>query len=145
MIKPNEYDAVLGGNNPSPKEGSVVMGVTGRYIDPDHKQFCSDMILASIPVSHYNGRFCWRGPAVRVSDIQDVLSYTKIKCMWDESGRDYVVYPKTYSRDAVLEVQQQLGNDTQFAIPAPISYGSSSYKRLFDAFVEMLQLELGLG
>ena len=33
------------------------MGVTGRYIDPDHKQFCSDMIRASIPVSHYNDLF----------------------------------------------------------------------------------------
>lgn len=65
--------------------------------------------------------------------------------MWDESGRGYVVYPKTYSQDVILEVRQQLEEDTHvFVIPAPIGYGSSSYKRLFDAFVEMLQLKLGL-
>ncbi|MEG3877907.1 hypothetical protein QT972_11045 [Microcoleus sp. herbarium7] len=144
MIKPTKYDAVLGGNNPGPKEGSVVMGVTNRYTNPEHKQFCLDMIRASIPVKHYNGRFFWSGPAASVSDIQDVLSYTKVKCVWDESGRDYVVYPKAYSQAAVLEVQQQLGSDTQFAMPAPMSYGSSSYKRLFDAFAEMLQFELEL-
>lgn len=43
---------------------------------------------------YYEGRFNWTGPAVVVSDIQEVLSHTKVKCQWDNMGKNFVVYPK---------------------------------------------------
>jgi len=65
-----------------------------KYSKKDCIEFVQDMERAGMKVDHYRGRFMWEGPAVRVEDIQDVLSNTKIKCQWDQMGMGYIVYPK---------------------------------------------------
>lgn len=59
-------------------------------------RFMRDMKKAGLlsQMRYYQGRFYWTGPAVTVSDIQEVLSQTKVKCQWDNMGLDYIVYPK---------------------------------------------------
>ncbi len=57
------------------------------------KQFVEDMLGRGLEPYHYNGRFYYKGPAVNVSNIQDALSFTKVKCQWDNMGLDFVVYP----------------------------------------------------
>jgi hypothetical protein len=52
MAQPNQYDAVLGGRSPGPRQGSAVMGTTNRYFHLEHRQFCLDMAAAQLPVSH---------------------------------------------------------------------------------------------
>ncbi|MEG3838822.1 hypothetical protein [Microcoleus sp. herbarium14] len=143
MSQPNQYDAVLGGNSPGPRQGSAVMGVANRYSEPEHRQFCLDMAAAQIPVRHYGGRFFWSGPAARVADIQDVLSCTKVKCLWDESGGSFVVYPRAYSPESIGKMMHQLNEENLFPIYATAKCGSSSYKRLVDAFFEVIRIELG--
>ncbi len=56
--------------------------------------FIEDMETAGLDVIHYRGRFYYEGPAVIVSDLQDALGETKVKCQWDNMGFDWVVYPK---------------------------------------------------
>lgn len=143
MTNPLEYAAVLGGNNPSPTEaqGATVLGVTSRYKNAVHKQFCSDMIKASIPITHYEGRFFWSGPSARVPDIQDVLSHTKVKCLWEEMGRGWVVYPRAYSEQAIEDMGQQLHGGEIFPIYSRRDCVSVEYMRAQDAFVEMIKSE----
>jgi hypothetical protein len=143
MAQPNQYDAVLGGNSSAPPPGSAVMGIANRYSEPEHRQFCLDMAAAKIPVSHYGGRFFWSGPAARVADIQDVLSCTKVKCLWDESGGGFVVYPRAYSPESIGKMMHQLNEENLFPIYSSAQCGSSSYKRLVDAFLEVIRVELG--
>ena len=59
------------------------------------KQFIKDMIDADLEdrLRYYQGRYSWEGPAVAVDDLQDALSYTKVKCQWDQLGKGYIVYP----------------------------------------------------
>lgn len=64
------------------------------YTNPDALQFVADMEAAGLKVEHYNGRYFWEGPAVRVDDIQDAMSETKVRLQWDNMGRGYIVYPK---------------------------------------------------
>jgi hypothetical protein len=101
------------------------------------------MAAAQIPVIHYGGRFFWSGPAARVADIQNVLSFTKVKCLWDESGGGFVVYPKAYSPESISKMMQQLNEENLFPIYSSAKCGSSSYKRLVDAFLEVIRVELG--
>ncbi|MEG4286355.1 hypothetical protein QUB68_24810 [Microcoleus sp. A006_D1] len=143
MAQPNQYDAVLGGRNSQPLQGSAVIGITNRYSEPEHRQFCLDMAASQLPVKHYDGRFFWSGPAARVADIQDVLSFTKVKCLWDESGGGFVVYPRSYSPESIGKMMQQLDEENLFPIYAAAKCGASSYKRLVDAFIEVIQVELG--
>ena len=56
-------------------------------------RFCRDMEDAGLEVEHYHGRFYWEGPAVRVDDLQEALSETKVPCQWDDMGLGYIVYP----------------------------------------------------
>ena len=63
------------------------------YDKERYQQFCEDMENAGIECEHYYGRFFYEGPAVIVSDIQNALSNTKVKCSWDSMALDYVVYP----------------------------------------------------
>ena len=64
-----------------------------NYTKDGTKQFVRDMEDAGLEVEHYRGRFLWEGPAVRVDDIQDALSNTKVKCQWDSMGLGFIVYP----------------------------------------------------
>lgn len=146
-MNPKSYDAILGGTNPGPSEasGSAVMGIANRYKHPDHRQFCLDMASTQISVKHYVGRFFWHGPGAEASDIQDALSYTKIKCIWDEMGKNkWIVYPKAYSEESVMTVQEliiqnklPLPSHQRYITPGP-------YKRQFDALIEMIEVELNL-
>ena len=68
------------------------------YKEPDCLQFVKDMGEAGLSVRHYEGRFFWKGPGVIVSDISDVLQNTKVKCQWDNMGRDFIVYPRRGER-----------------------------------------------
>jgi hypothetical protein len=77
MNQPNQYDAVLGGGSPGPLPGGAILGITNRYSEPEHRQFCLDMAAAQLPVKHYDGRFYWSGPSVIVGDLQDVLGATR--------------------------------------------------------------------
>ena len=58
------------------------------------ERFINDMEAAGLTVEPYRGRFFWTGPAVRVDDIQDVLSATRVRCQWDSIGLGYIVYPE---------------------------------------------------
>ena len=58
-------------------------------------RFMRNMKKAGLKIEDYRGRFFWTGPAVRVNDLQDALSATKVKCQWDNMGLGYIVYPKT--------------------------------------------------
>ena len=72
------------------------MITANMYDNEDCKRFVEDMEEAgfSDELRHYNGRFYWKGPAVVVSNIQDALSNTKVKCQWDNMGLGFIVYPK---------------------------------------------------
>jgi hypothetical protein len=146
-MQPNQYDAVLGGKNPTPtiEQGAAVIGVTNKYKNPNHRQFCLDMAAASQPIRHYEGRFFWVGPAVQVADLQDALSYTKVKCLWDELGKGWIVYPKSYSQEAILQVREYIDEKNQFPIHDRVGFASdAAYRRQFDALLEMIEVELGL-
>lgn len=65
-----------------------------EYTNPDHIQFVSDMEAAGLEVEHYHGRFMWEGPAVRVDDLQDAMSETKVRVQYDNMGLGWIVYPK---------------------------------------------------
>ncbi len=146
-MNPKSYDAVRGGSNPSPSEasGSAVMGIANRYKHPDHRQFCLDMASVQIPVKHYEGRFFWTGPGAEVCDIQDALSHTKIKCVWDEIGKNkWIVYPKAYGEESVIEVQGLIAQN-RFQIRSPhAGTASEAHKRQFNALIEMIEAELNL-
>ena len=62
---------------------------------PDICRFMRNMKKAGLKIEYYQGRNFWTGPAVRVDDIQDALSNTKVKCQWDNMGLGYIVYPET--------------------------------------------------
>lgn len=146
-MNPTQYDAVLGGVNPGPTvaSGSAIIGITNKYKRREHKQFCLDMASAQIQVKHYEGRFFWSGPAAEVVDIQDVLCHTKIKCIWESMGKTrWIVYPKAYREEAVVEVQKLIYRN-QLPMHSRQLYGTSeSYKRQFDALIEMIEVELQL-
>lgn len=142
MTQPNRYDAVLGGNNPLPLPGSAVMGTTNRYFHPEHRQFCLDVAAAQLPVTHYDGRFCWSGPSAIVDDLQDVLGATKVKCVWDELGTQFVVYPKAYSHEAIAQMRS-LDKVDIIDIDFFTQRGQP-HKRLAENCLEVIYREFGL-
>lgn len=145
--QPGKYDAVLGGNNKGPtlEEGAAVIGITNRYPHPEHKQFCLDMAANQIAVSHYEGRFFWSGPSARVTDIQDALSYTKVKCLWDTMGKSWIVYPKSYSQEAILQIREYMGEKNQFPIHDRAGFASdAAYRKQFEALLQTIEVELGM-
>jgi hypothetical protein len=142
MTQPNRYDAVLGGNNPLPLPGSAVMGTTNRYFHPEHRQFCLDMAVAQLPITHYDGRFLWSGPSVIVDDLQDILGATKVKCIWDELGTQFVVYPKAYSYEAITQMRS-LDKVDIIDIDFFTQRGQP-HKRLAENCLEVIYREFGL-
>ena len=71
------------------------------YTDPDCIQFVKDMEQAGLEVEHYFGRFYWEGPAVRVDDLQDAMSETKVRVQYDNMGMGWIVYPKSHDNGGV--------------------------------------------
>jgi hypothetical protein len=71
------------------------------YTNPDCVRFVADMEQAGLTVEHYFGRFFWQGPAVRVDDLQDAMSETRVKVQYDNMGRGYIVYPKSSDNGGV--------------------------------------------
>ena len=124
MTPPTEFDAVLG--RQSLPITSAVLGMASRYSHPEYKQFCLDMATAQFPVIHAQMRFYWEGPAVYVNDIQYVLSYTKVKCLWDEDGTRFVVYPRAYTELALMEA---INNFEKDKISLPIALRMSQPHR----------------
>ena len=142
MNQPNQYDAVLGGRSPGPLLGSVVLGIANRYFHLEHRQFCLDMAAAQLPVSHYDGRFSWSGPSAIVDDLQDVLGATKVKCIWDELGSQFVVYPKAYSHEAIA-LMRSLDKVDIIDIDSFTQRGQP-HKRLAENCLEVIYREFGL-
>jgi hypothetical protein len=64
------------------------------YTNPDCVKFVFDMEKAGLTVEHYHGRFFWEGPAVRVDDLQDAMSETRVRVQYDNMGMGWIVYPK---------------------------------------------------
>ncbi|MEG4034601.1 hypothetical protein QUA03_12325 [Microcoleus sp. S36b_A4] len=143
MNQPNQYDAVLGGNSPGPRQGSAVMGIANRYSEPEHRQFCLDMAAAQLPVKHYDGRFLWSGPSVIVGDLQDVLGATKVKCVWDEVGSRFVVYPRAYSHGAIA-LMRSLDEADILSIYFFVQARRQPHKRLAENCLKTIHSELGL-
>ena len=142
MNQPNQYDAVLGGRSPGPLLGSAVMGIANRYSEPEHRQFCLDMAAAQLPVNHYGGRFFWSDPSAIVDDLQDVLGATKVKCIWDELGSQFVVYPKAYSHEAIA-LMRILDKVDIIDIDSFTQRGQP-HKRLAENCLEVIYREFGL-
>ncbi|MEG4916306.1 hypothetical protein [Microcoleus sp. B7-D4] len=143
MNQPNQYDAVLGGCSPGPPLGSAVMGTTNRYSEPEHRQFCLDMAAAQLPVTHYDGRFYWSGPSVIVGDLQDVLGATKVKCIWDEVGSRFVVYPRAYSSEAIA-LMRTLDEADILSVYFFVQARRQPYKRLAENCLKTIHSEFGL-
>lgn len=64
------------------------------YTVPDAIQFVEDMEAAGLTVEHYEGRFFWTGPAVRVDELYEAMSKTQVPTQYDNMGMGYIVYPK---------------------------------------------------
>ena len=60
----------------------------------DIVKFMEDMKRVGLKMRFYQGPFHWSGPAVVVSDLQEVLAATRVNCQWDNLGLDYIVYPR---------------------------------------------------
>lgn len=65
-----------------------------EYVNEVYKRFAADCFAEGFELQHYNGRRHFSGPGVVVSDIQEVIRCTEIPVVWDNMGRDYIVYPK---------------------------------------------------
>jgi hypothetical protein len=78
------------------------------YTNPHHRQFCADMFNAGQPVLHYEGKYYWSGPAVKVKSIDEVLTLTKVSCIWDKLGDFFVVYPTTYCEESLKKLRKNL-------------------------------------
>jgi len=142
MNQPNQYDVVLGGCSPGPPLGSAILGITNRYSEPEHRQFCLDMAAAQLPVTHYDGRFFWSGPSVIIDDLQDVGGATKVKCVWDEVGARFVVYPRAYSHEAIA-LMRSLDKVDIIDIDFFTQRGQP-HKRLAENCLEVIYREFGL-
>lgn len=76
------------------------------YTKKDSLKFIADMDEGGYKVEHYQGRFYWEGPAVRVNDayeLSDVIAATSVRCQWDNLGLGYIIYPR----------QSDAGEDTK--------------------------------
>jgi hypothetical protein len=82
----------------------------GFYTHPNHRQFCTDMFKVGRPVFHYEGQYYWTGPAVKAKslDLDQVLTVTKVPCIWDKLGEIFVVYPTTYSAESMKILRKNL-------------------------------------
>lgn len=60
-------------------------------------RFVEDVQEEGLKVEHYNGRFYFKGPAVRVGEYEDkddVIRATKVKVQQDSMGLGCIVYPR---------------------------------------------------
>lgn len=78
-----------------------------KYKIAQHKKFVKDMGKLGILTELYHGRYFWHGPAVRVRNLQDALSGTKVPCQWDNMGLEWIVYPKA-NDPSLKDVQEEL-------------------------------------
>ena len=68
-----------------------------KYDNAKCNQFVEDMQKAGRDVVHYQGRFHWTGPAVRidVEDLQSVIRETTVVVQMDSLGKNgRIVYPR---------------------------------------------------
>jgi hypothetical protein len=68
------------------------------YDKPAHVQFVLDMRAAGITVRHYDGRFCYSGPAAATgadADAQAILGATQVRLQSDQLGLRTIFYPTT--------------------------------------------------
>jgi hypothetical protein len=94
-MQPNSYDVVKGGDSPISK--AAVLGIASQCQHPEHKQFALDMAAAGIRTTIGDQRMYWNGPIAYGEDISEIMSQTRVRCIWDEAGRGIVVYPRVYS------------------------------------------------
>lgn len=94
-MQPKPTDAVKGGENPI--EFQAVLGTASKVGHPDHVQFCRDMAAHGVATRIADMRLLWRGPVAHAKDVFDIMSKTKVPCIWDELGKGVVVYPAVYS------------------------------------------------
>lgn len=66
------------------------------YTHTAYQKFCADIWASNLRESlrHYDGRFSYDGPAVRVTYIGDVNCETRVPCTHDNLGLSYIVYPR---------------------------------------------------
>lgn len=101
-MKPKKSDVVLGGGQILPVTAAV-LGLCNRYSHPEYKQFIHDLAASQVKVFHYDGRFWWSGPAARCQQLHQVMSRTSVPCVWDEIGKEFIVYPAVYTEEALRE------------------------------------------
>ncbi len=68
-----------------------------HYETQRYEQFRQDLEEAGYEVEHYQGRWFYQGPAVRIDsdELQDIIRLTDVKVQWDELGKDgLIVYPR---------------------------------------------------
>jgi hypothetical protein len=65
------------------------------YDSPTCNRFVEDMRKAGLNCRHYEGRYGWEGPAVRIpiQQLAAMREITGVKLQYDNLGKDYVVYP----------------------------------------------------
>jgi hypothetical protein len=78
------------------------------YTNPNHRQFCKDMLNAGLSLFHYEGEYYWSGPGVKVKSVDEVLALTKVPCIWDNFGESFVVYPTAYSKESLKLLRKNL-------------------------------------
>jgi|GEM_PF-2775475 hypothetical protein len=115
-LAPAPDAAVLGGQPSIPKNNmanatSVVLGTASQCQHPDHTQFCRDMAAAGIPTQMSGKRFLWQGPVAKCDDISDIMSRTRIPCLWDESGKSFLVYPKAYAAIDLINLVERFEDE----------------------------------
>ena len=68
------------------------------YATARYEKFCLEIEENTFfEVEHYQGRWFYEGPAVRIEadELQDVIRATSIKLQWDELGKTgLIVYPR---------------------------------------------------
>ena len=64
-----------------------------RYEVNKLNRFEMDADAAGLTLSHYHGRYWYKGPAVSGDDIQELMSFTTVKLQSDSLGRGVIVYP----------------------------------------------------
>jgi hypothetical protein len=66
-----------------------------QYNDANYIEFVHDMVAAGYGdcLRHYKGRSFYEGPGVDASYVPSITASTKVECVWDSMGLDYIVYP----------------------------------------------------
>ena len=63
------------------------------YSNRDCVRFVRDMQEIGLKVEHYKGAHQYEGPSVTVVNVDDVIINTRVKCLFDQIGHKFVVYP----------------------------------------------------